>query len=231
MSKARVLIVEDEPLIADDIADALERNGYEVVAIADEAEDALQAVIDHAPDIALLDVNIEGETDGIELAHQMPIPFVFLTSYYDQNTLDRAKQTNPAGYIVKPFSEKDLIVNLEIALSRTAPAKAEPRQPEKLFLRNGQEIISVMSSEILFVEAYDNYSNVYTVKDKFMISHTLKSVEDKLLPFGFRRIHRSYLINFSKVDTISEGYVFIASHKVQIGKSYRKEFMDSLSLL
>ncbi|MEP0365502.1 MAG: response regulator [Cyclobacteriaceae bacterium] len=231
MSKTRVLIVEDEPLIADDIADALERNGYEVVAIADEAEDALQAVTAHAPAIALLDVNIEGDMDGIELAHQMTIPFVFLTSYYDQNTLDRAKQTNPAGYIVKPFSEKDLIVNLEIALSRTSPAQAEPRQPEKLFLRNGQEIISVMSSDIIYVEAYDNYSNVYTTMDKFMISHTLKSVEDKLLPFGFRRIHRSYLINFSKVDTISEGYVFIGSHKVQIGKSYRKDFMDSLSLL
>lgn len=231
MSKARVLIVEDEPLIADDIADALERNGYEVVSIVDEAEDALQAVVDHAPSIALLDINIEGDIDGIELAHKLPIPFIFLTSYYDQNTLDRAKKTNPLGYIVKPFSETDLIVNLEIALFRTKATKEESRPPEKLFLRNGQEIISVMSSDILYVEAYDNYANVFTVTNKFLISHTLKSVEDKLLSFGFRRIHRSYLINFSKVDTISEGYVFIGKHKVQIGKSYRKDFMESLSLL
>ena len=219
MSKARVLIVEDEPLIADDIADILERNGYEVATIVDEGKEALQAVSECSPDIALLDVNIEGDTDGIDLAHRLPIPFVFLTSYYDQQTVDRAKRTNPSGYIVKPFNEKDLIVNLEIALSRNKSQKEEPRPPEKLFLRNGQEIISVMSSDILFVEAYDNYATVHTSKSKFLISHTLKSVEDKLLPFGFRRIHRSYLINFSKVDTISEGYVFIESHKVQIGKS------------
>ncbi|MEO9474623.1 MAG: LytTR family transcriptional regulator DNA-binding domain-containing protein [Cyclobacteriaceae bacterium] len=231
MSKARVLIVEDEPLIADDIADALERNGYEVVAIADEAEDALQAVADHAPEIALLDVNIEGDTDGIELAHQLSIPFVFLTSYYDQNTLDRAKQTNPAGYIVKPFSEKDLIVNLEIARSRGSFKVEEKRQPEKLFLKNGEEIVSVVTSDIYMAEAYDNYTYIHTEKDKFLISHTLKSIEEKLLPFGFRRIHRSYLINFEKVTTISDKYVFLDTQKAMIGKSYRKEFLESLSLL
>ncbi|HCX23074.1 MAG: DNA-binding response regulator [Flammeovirgaceae bacterium] len=233
MSKAKVLIVEDEPLIAYDISSILKRNDYEVVGMVDEAVDALDLIASNTVDIALLDVNIEGNTDGIQLAAQLHIPFIFLTSYYDQATLDRAKLTNPSGYVVKPFSEKDLIVNLEIALSRSKPQREEVvnRTPEKFFVRDGAEVVSIKSSEILYVEASDNYSFIYTEKGKFLISHTLKSIEDKLLPFGFRRIHRSYLINFEKVDSISEGFVFIGAHKVQIGKSFRKDFMESLPLL
>ena len=233
MSKAKVLIVEDEPLIAYDISGILTKNNYEVVAMVDEAADALEEIAKSDIDIALLDVNIEGQMDGIELAARLDIPFIFLTSYYDQATIDRAKLTNPAGYVVKPFSEKDLVVNLEIALSRTVARQSEivNRTPEKFFVRDGNEVVSVMSSDILFVEASDNYSFIYTDKGKYLISHTLKSIEDKLLPFGFRRIHRSHLINFDKINSISEGYVFIGAHKVQIGKSYRKSFMDSLPVL
>lgn len=231
MSRVKVLIVEDEPLIADDIADRLEKNGYEVVGIADTAAKALAIIGREKPDMALLDVNIEGDTDGIDLAAKLTIPFVFLTSYYDQKTLDRAKKTNPSGYIVKPFRENDLIANLEMAKARNQTAVKEKRPPEKLFLRNGEEIVSVVTSDIFLAEAYDNYTYVYTEADKFLISHTLKSIEEKLFPFGFRRIHRSFLINFEKVNTISDRYVFLGIHKALIGKSYRKEFMESLSLL
>lgn len=231
MSKAKVLIVEDEPLIADDIADRLEKHGYQVVGIADEAEEALQIIEKTHPHIALLDINIEGSVDGIELATRLKIPFIFLTSYYDQQTLNRAKLTNPSGYIVKPFNERDLIANLEMARFRSTHHTKTKRLPEKLFLKNGQEMVSVMTSEIILAEAYDNYTYVYTEADKFLISHTLKSIEEKLLQFGFKRIHRSYLINFEKISTISDNYVFLGKHKAVIGKSYRKEFIDSLSLL
>lgn len=231
MSKVKIIVVEDEPLIADNIADLLEKHGYQVVGIADKAEEALRIIEKEKPDLALLDVNIEGNVDGIGLAAQLSIPFVFLTSYYDQKTLDRAKLTNPSGYIVKPFKERDLIANLEMARARSKPQTQEKKAPEKLFLKNGQEIISVVSSDISMVEAYDNYSHIYTETNKFLISHTLKSIEEKLLPFGFRRIHRSYLINFEKVSTISDKYVFLGQHKALIGKSYRKEFIESLSLL
>lgn len=231
MSKPSIVVVEDEPLIADDIIETLTRHEYEVVASFMNAKNALEFFEQSKADIAILDVNIDGSMDGIELSKHLTIPFVFLTSYYDQKTLDRAKKTNPSGYIVKPFNESDLIANVEIALSRSQASKPKAKEPEKLFLRNGQEIVSVMSSDIVYVEAFDNYANVFTEKDKFIISHTLKSVEEKLLPFGFIRIHRSYLINFAHVDSLSEGYVFLKGHKVQIGKSYRKDFIEGLSML
>ncbi len=232
MSKASILVVENEPLIADDVSETLERYGYNVVGVADEAPEALELIRSESPDIALLDINIEGDVDGIELASQLKIPFVFFTSYYDQKTLDRAKRTNPAGYIVKPFSENDLIANIEMALHRGhKKGTGSEKSPEKLFVRKDQEIISLKSSEIVYVEAFDNYANVYTSSEKYLISHTLKSIGEKLIPLGFVRVHRSFLINFDLIDSISEGYVFLKGHRVQIGKSYKKGFMERLSLL
>lgn len=231
MRKPSILIVEDEPLIADDIAETLERHQYHVVAIVDEAMDAIKAVQEHAPDLVLLDINIEGDTDGIQLAPQLGVPFIFLTSYYDQKTLDRAKRVHPAGYIVKPYNEKDLIANVEMACHKTPIAISRQPNPEKFFVRRDQEIISVKSNEIIYAEAFDNYTYLYTENDKFIISHTLKSIEEKLIPLGFLRVHRSYLINFDAIDSISEGYVFLKGHRVSVGKSYRKDFMDRLSML
>ena len=229
--KATILIVEDEPLIADDIAGILEKHQYKVSDIVDEAKDALESLEEHSVDLALLDINIEGDIDGIELAKKITIPFIFLTSYYDQKTLNRVKETQPAGYIVKPFNENELIANIDLALARKKQKLIPSGEPEKLFVRKDQEIVSVMSDEILYVEAFDNYAYLFTQSDKYIISHTLKSIEEKLLPLGFLRIHRSYLINFEKIDSISEGYVFIHGHKVLIGKSYKKEFFERLEML
>lgn len=122
--KVRVLIVEDEPLIAENIAMYLNNNDYEVAGIAYDYEDGLQKLNVTKPDIVLLDINLDGKQDGIDLAaciHQkLGIPFVFLSSYSDKNTLDRAKQVQPSGYLVKPFHEKTLWTTLEISLANFA---------------------------------------------------------------------------------------------------------------
>ncbi|MFY0624933.1 MAG: response regulator [Reichenbachiella sp.] len=230
MKKSRILIVEDEPLIADDIALILEKHNYKIVGIVDEAVDALEIIQNDRPDLALLDVNIEGDKDGIELASEIDIPFVFLTSYYDESTLNRAKKTNPSGYVVKPFNENELIANIEMAAHRVE-VSLKKNEPQKLFFKNDKEIVSVMSSDILYVEAFDNYAYLHTEDKKFIISHTLKSIEDKIQKYGFVRIHRSFLVNFDRIDSISEGYVFVGENQIQIGKTYRKEFFEKLSLI
>ncbi len=119
MSEIRVLIVEDEPLIAEDIADYLGSIDYSVSGIAHSIDAALLQLESNCPDIAILDINLGEEKDGIFVAEvikeKYKIPFVFLTSYADKTTLDRAKHTQPMGYIVKPFDERDLLSTLEIA--------------------------------------------------------------------------------------------------------------------
>jgi DNA-binding LytR/AlgR family response regulator len=234
MTTATILIVEDEPLIADDIAMILERNSYQINEIVDNAEDALIQLSAQKPDLILLDINIEGDKDGIQLAHQInkdyQIPFVFLTSYYDNNTLKRAKATNPKGYVVKPFDEGDLIANVELALmkSRSLTSSAPIY---KFFVRNNQELKAIEPNDILYVESDDNYANIYTLNEKHVVSHTLKSVEEKLQANGFVRIHKSYLINFRKITSIHEGYAFIDEIKLPIGRSYRDDLLKNLSIL
>ena len=110
MSKFRVLIVEDEPVIAENISMYLDNNDFEVSGIAYDSGEAIEQLQNNTPDAAILDINLESEEDGIDIANfinqRYQIPFLFLTSYSDKETLQRAKNVNPSGYIVKPFNEK-----------------------------------------------------------------------------------------------------------------------------
>jgi DNA-binding NarL/FixJ family response regulator len=118
--KYSILIVEDEPLIAEDIQGYLEESGFVVTGIASNGTEALQLLARQLPDALLLDINLGESPDGIELANIIratyAVPFVFLTSHSDKATLERAKQTFPAGYLLKPFNGLDLMTSLEIAL-------------------------------------------------------------------------------------------------------------------
>ncbi len=232
-SAATILIVEDEPIIADDIAMILEKNGYKISAIVDNSLDAIDHLDANQIDLLLLDINIEGDRDGIWLANQInkqfQKPFIFLTSYYDPKTLDRAKETAPCGYIVKPFDEGDLVANIHLAMLKQLPV--ETKQEEKFFVRDKGELKSIQTDEILYAESDNNYTNIYTEERKFVVTHTLKSVEEKLQSSGFIRSHKSYLVNFQKISSISEGYLFIGKTKLPVGRSYREFLLKNLSIL
>lgn len=228
-----IMIVEDEPVIADDIATTLSARGYSIAALVDNAEEAISTLSQHKPDLILLDVKIKGDKDGIALAHDIraryKVPFIFITSYFDIKTVDRAKITEPQGYIVKPFDDNDLVINVEMALYKTRNIISS--YPDKFFVKNNNEMISLDVKDILFVEAFDNYAKVATEQEKYIVSHTLKSVEEKLAPRGFVRVHRSYLVNFQKITSISEGYLYIGMTKIPLGNSYREELLKLITLL
>ncbi len=127
MSKHKILIVEDEPVIAENVSMYLDNNDFEVSAIAYDSEDALSELKNNTPDAVILDINLESEKDGIDIAtyinQHYKIPFLFLTSYSDRNTLERAKAVQPSGYIVKPFNDRTLLATLQIAISNYAAQK------------------------------------------------------------------------------------------------------------
>jgi CheY-like chemotaxis protein len=120
MAKIKILVVEDESIIAMDIVATLKKLGYEVMATVASGEQAIKKVEDDKPDLILMDIVIKGEMDGIETAEQIrsrfSIPVVYLTAYADEKTLERAKITGPFGYITKPFQDTDLRVAVEIGL-------------------------------------------------------------------------------------------------------------------
>lgn len=118
----KILIVEDELIVAEDIADTLKSLGYSVVDIVPSGEKAIEAASQTQPDLVLMDIMLPGKLDGVEAAQQIrrgcDIPVVYLTAYADEKTVERATVTEPFGYLIKPFEEKELRTTIEIALCR-----------------------------------------------------------------------------------------------------------------
>jgi len=121
MSKIHVLVVEDDPFIAEDIREALTNVGYYVAGVAHNKVDAMDMLEKISPDFALLDINLGDNLDGILIGEAInskyQIPFLYLTSYSNREILNKVKHTLPMGYIVKPFDESDLFSAIEIAVS------------------------------------------------------------------------------------------------------------------
>jgi len=119
----RILIVEDEKVVAMDIRTMLKSLGYDVPGIVSSSEKALKKVEETKPDLVLMDIMLGEKRDGIEIAQEIrdrfKIPVVYLTAYADDDTIQRAKKTNPHGYILKPFDEKELSTSIEIALYKS----------------------------------------------------------------------------------------------------------------
>ncbi len=120
--KTRLLIVEDERIVALDLKKRLEMMGFEIVGVVSNGKDAIQICETNRPDLALMDIQIQGEIDGIEtsaiLRERFNVPHIFLTAYRDEETVNRAKATDPDGYILKPFNDRDISLTIEIALHK-----------------------------------------------------------------------------------------------------------------
>ena len=122
MEDARILVVEDEAIVSADIEMKLEHLGYKVAGVATSGAVALEKAREVHPNLALMDIHLDGNMDGVETAQALKdrfrIPVIYLTAYADQTTLDRAKLTQPYGYIAKPFGERDLQISIEMARYR-----------------------------------------------------------------------------------------------------------------
>jgi PAS domain S-box-containing protein len=129
MTPSSILIVEDEAVVALDLKMQLEDLGYRVVGIADDAEQAMQMARQHRPSLALMDIQLKGVADGVEVAaelrRQMDMPVIFLTSFSDAQTVRRAAETAPYGYLTKPFQIKEVAAGVEVALCKAQMERAE----------------------------------------------------------------------------------------------------------
>ena len=228
----RVLIVEDEMIIAAKISMQLTGLGYEVTGILTRGEEAIKHVFENHVDILLLDIQLKGNMDGIETAVQIQklskVPIIYLTANADEATFDRAKMTKPAGFISKPFKQLDLQRAIELAYLRTIDTEAETHDEgliqehppvilsDRIFVRCRERMLKIMLSEILYIEADRNYSRIFTSQKEFLLSTTLKTIEEKLSNQLFVRIHRSYIVNMAHVDEVGDGQVFIEQTSIGI---------------
>lgn len=175
-SDISILVVEDDPAIAIDIALNLESAGYTVFGPTHSADRALQYLDNERIDLAILDINIAGEQTGMDIAEiinrSYGIPFIYLTSYSDNDTVHKAAKTYPASFIVKPFKEEDLAPAIEIALAK---AREEPGVPG-LDIINSKLVKPITPTEHEIIgDMLEGLSNKQIADKRFNSPHTIKS--------------------------------------------------------
>ncbi|MBT1699050.1 response regulator [Fulvivirgaceae bacterium PWU4] len=249
MDKVKILVVEDEPLVAKDLAQRLTGMGYEVASIAVTAKEALSTLSVLRIDLCLMDIRLEGPVDGIDLAMMIKdsytIPVIFLTSHSGRHTFERAKEARPAAYLTKPCSDPDLQIAIDLAISNfasgktatTAPALPEVKEndifslKESIFLRKKDRFERVDFKDILWAEAESNYSTIVTTHGSFVLALTLQTMEQYLNAPYFVRIHRSYLINIYHVESIEGNMLYIRNASFQVSKSKRTEVFSRFKMV
>ncbi len=187
MATIRVLIVEDEPLIAEDIRDCLTNVDYSVSAVAHSMEQAIAALEKELPDLALLDINLGKNMDGLEIAKRINqeyfIPFIFLTSYSNKPVIEKAKVTRPMGYIMKPFNERDLYSSIEIALYNYSQG-SRPRHFKLETLNQRLDTPFTEREFDILKDIYEGITNKQLAEKHFVSINTIKThvknIYDKL---------------------------------------------------
>lgn len=243
----KVLVVEDEELAADRVEMLIDKLGYYCLSVVDNSTDALEVLKQEVPDLVLMDINIQGAYDGIELADlihaQYPIPIIFVTSLHDEQTFQRIARTNPLAYIIKPFSDIQLQRTIELVFKQQsapiAPSIEEvqvdinPSLEDHFFIKKGKMLEKILRSDILYLEADGRYTVVHLAQQKFLIRTPLKDLHQMLGMQDFIPVHRSYIVSKNKIDRVNlEDYVIeIGSHKVPLSRREKEGILAQIKFI
>jgi DNA-binding LytR/AlgR family response regulator len=233
----KIIVVEDEMIIAESIYRSLKSLNYNALEPVPNYTSALELIASEKPDLVLIDIRLSGSKDGIDLANEInsvySIPFIFLTSNSDPLTIERAKKTHPAAYLLKPFSKADLYSSIEIGLQNYK--KVKELQSEKslpfndyVMVKHNKSFLKLYFNEILYINSQHVYIEIVTVYEKKFLVRTSINEYLKLLPAYFIKVHRSYVINSHYIDEIITQSVVLKGYTVPVSKEYRKNLSEVL---
>jgi DNA-binding LytR/AlgR family response regulator len=248
MKEERILIVEDELNIAENIQEILELLGYSNIDIANSANQAIKIVKKYRPDIIFMDIKLKGDTDGIELGEIIKLmvdaPIVYVTSYSDPTIIERAKRINPAGFIVKPFNTNDIHAIVEIVLynKRTKPSsegvmvKSKDDSPyvvnDAVYIKCDNAYEKVLYKDLYYVEANGNMVTIFTKDKNFTIRKSMKDMEEKLPSKLFLRVQKSYIVQLAQIENFSTREIKLESGSIiQVGRQYYNSFLAKLNTI
>lgn len=250
MGKKNVLVVEDESIVSKDIQYSLKKLGYNVVGAAATGEKAIELAGEKQPDIILMDIMLKGDLTGIEAAAEIKdkynIPVIFLTAYADENTLAKAKVTEPYAYIIKPFKEIDLHTSIEMALYKHGKELEVLKERDMLynlvdnkdskefiFVKSKSRLIKIKTKDIYYIEALKDYVVINTINTRYTIHSTMKDIENKMPSDDFIRVHRSYIVRLDKIAQIEQPNLIMEDNKkiIPIGGSYKDELLNRINLI
>lgn len=205
----QILIVEDERLVAKHISQLLQDDGYTICAIASDGDTAMKKIVEFSPDLVLLDIQIKGEIDGVEVAEHIQsfhdIPIIYLTAFSDSDTLKRAQATNPMGYVLKPFRREQLLSSIMVAFSSHAANK------KKISAQT-----NVLPQEISTID-YRLKSTVAYIQDHFDQNINLKMLA------GAIGMNPSYFCRLFQKEIGYSPYQYIIRQRVEKAKTMLKQ--------
>ncbi len=242
MSKIKILVVEDEIIIADHLCDTLEELGYEVLEPAINYTEALILIQQENLDLAILDIQLSGKKTGLDIAKEIQktknFPFIFLTSNADSGTVELAKKVKPAAFLVKPFTKKELFTSIEIALSNFNEQKIEKElettnSKDAIFIKDKGVFLKVRFDEILYIKSDHVYIEIFLKNgNKYLVRNSLKEVL-KTLNDTFLQVHRGYVINTMYLSQVNRFSVNIEgeAENIPVGKKHKEDLLRKLKLL
>jgi len=222
-----ILIVEDEIIISESLKMMLEKLGHHITGTCMDYHDFELLVQETVPDLVMMDINLKQEKDGIflaEICHKKGLPFVFITSYSDSETINKAMKFDPLGYILKPFNERELQKTLDIV-----KAKTSQNVDDKIYLKDGREYIKLKLDDILWLNAENVYTSIHTVEKKILYRSSLSDMMKLLPEERFLRVHRSYAVNLKKIDKVSQDHIMINSEKIPMSRTHKPKLLERLA--
>lgn len=247
MAYIKLLIIEDENIVAEDLAERLMLAGYEVVAVLNNGEEAINLYPSLKPDLIMADIQLKGKMDGIETITRIQqmghTPVIYLTALGDQHTWQRAKLTKPAAFLTKPFRERDIHSAIELAIAsgvaetsaHHSPETSEPclyRLEDRCFIRaNNGRFEKYLFQDLLYLEAERSYCRLITTTRSLLLSEPLQSFHEKLAHPHFVRVHRSYVVNITHIDAIDHQVIVLGNQSIPVGSSYRDTLFEQIRML
>lgn len=229
----KVIICEDELLIAENLKSYCFDLGYEVIGVYSSKLEAID-VLEHAnPDIVLLDINLEGNKEGIDVANfinqHRKIPFIYITAYSDSETFLFASKTFPSAYLIKPIDAITLKINIELALLKFKNlVKNDLNQSVVKLTKSPKDISQVDFTNCTYITATQNYIHIYfSNMEKCILRYTISDLEN-MLDNNFTRVHKSYIVNLKFVSTVLAGKLNILGTWIPIGRVFKANLSEYL---
>jgi len=228
--KINSIIVEDIQVAADFLKKFCEKSGrVEVQGHFLNVEDALGFLDQHVIDLIFLDVEMPGAT-GFDLLDRISYsPKVILTTSKTEYAFD-AFQYNVSDYLKKPFTYQRFLESIQKieTINNISAAKVDA---DHLFIKVDTKLVKLQNTDILFVESMGDYVKFVTASKKYVTLNTIKNLEEKLDKATFLKVHRSYLVNLTKIDDLDGNILFIQGNQIPISKGHREEVLKRLNII
>jgi len=244
MAKIKVLIVEDEPLYAGQLEMLVLELGYLPLAKVSSGDMAIDMVQAAQPDLILMDINIDGDKDGIETAaiiHQTnKIPVIFITSMQDDATFERAKSASPYAFITKPFSAKKLQRTIELAMARMQPQQENTTGwsedllvKDSFYIKVKNTLEKVTLTDIQWIEVVNRDCIVHTIEKPLTVRISLTELIAKLPETLFLQVHRSFIVNIKHIGSVdlTNNRITIKDNQIPISKAHKDGILEKLQIL